>query len=54
MHQQIKELGRRKSDGFGTFTFDNVSLREGENTITANSSGKGPKAADTVVWTLIK
>ena len=49
-----ESLGRRKSDGFGTFTFDNVSLREGENTITANSSGKGPKAADTVVWSLIK
>lgn len=47
-------LGKRKSDGYGTFTFDDVQLRPGDNTIAARAAAGKRSAADTVTWTLIR
>ena len=42
----------RKTDGYGTFTFDNVELLPGENTVEAVSTVKGRQQSDRVIWHL--
>ncbi|MDE5705578.1 DUF4982 domain-containing protein, partial [Muribaculum sp.] len=49
-----QSIGRKKSDGFGTFTFDNVGLADGENVLTAKSTARKTDISDRVVWTLVR
>lgn len=49
-----QSVGRKKSDGFGTFTFDNVGLADGENVLTAKSTARKTDISDRVVWTLVR
>ena len=45
-----QKFATAKADGFGTFTFKGVTLRPGENILTASAEGA---TADEVKWTVI-
>lgn len=47
-----RSVGRKKSDGFGTFVFSDVMLTPGENSVTAVAVGNKGVPADTIVWNL--
>lgn len=48
-----RSIGRRRSDGFGTFVFPSVELAPGENILSVSAVGRGISASDTVKWALV-
>jgi len=48
-----KDLGVKKADGYGTFTFDNVVLNPGSNEIKASARNRSTSATDRVTWQLL-
>ncbi|MDE6491197.1 MAG: DUF4982 domain-containing protein, partial [Muribaculaceae bacterium] len=49
-----RSAGRKRSDGFGIFTFGNIELNDGDNSITATSTGNKQSVTDQVTWRLIR